>query len=104
MGKRVYFYKDKDGTIKKYAYCNNCPGGPYTEDQEYNSETKKGSFIKAGKHLELCIVCAKLLGIDMKYEPEDEAEPLPKSPKSEKIKTMKAEENIEKILEESCKE
>ena len=37
MGSRVYFYRDKDGTVKKYTYCTICGSGPYT-DKDENSE------------------------------------------------------------------
>lgn len=74
MNKREYFYKDKDGKMQKYVYCNMCPDGkPFTADQEYDHRTKQGLFITSGTHIVLCLSCAKNLGV---FKSEEAEEPM----------------------------
>jgi hypothetical protein len=74
MGKaRSYFYKDNDGNMQKYVYCDMCPtdkSKPFTIDQEYNPLSGEGLFITSGKHVALCIPCAKQMGLLKSHEEE----------------------------------
>jgi hypothetical protein len=89
MAKRNYFYKDKAGITQKYIYCDLCPvdkSQPFTAEQEYNPSTNTGLFITSGKHLAICIPCAKQMGLLKSHEEEHTSYVGPREEKKEKGK------------------
>jgi hypothetical protein len=88
MTKRNYFYKDKEGNTQKYIYCDLCPvdkSQPFTADQEYDPQTNKsGHFITSGKHMAICIPCAKQMGLLKSHEEEPISYVGPREEKKEK--------------------
>jgi hypothetical protein len=59
LSRRVYFYKDKNGAIKKFSYCCICSAGPFKQSD------KNIEFITTGGKSEVsyCIKCFKNLGM-----------------------------------------